>query len=437
MNTRHIATLFLAAFIAIAGACSPVTTVTPDEGNGTEQPEKPGTGEENPGGEEKPGEGNKPEESGKPGEGENPGGSENPGGGSTGETVNVTVLNPGATRAETKPTPLHPDLIHNEEYHEFYNPLQDYLDDFGNIDYVCAQGKGTDWPRVLDDYSGIRFYQSTSASKNGGYIRVRAHNGAKLLSVTVGSATLTKIAHSVDGRAKKSETKNIDAGGSYTVEGEYDEVCFYCMGTAQSERWEMNSIKVRYRGGFIEEDFQTGIEKEYGPLVRVDLPLKEGFETGFPTTDKPSYYKYGLTAGRENLQWSTWFGSFSWQNPITGKQSAQLRIYKEDPDYYGQPQFGHLKMEYFIENLSKVSFSYWFSEFWVSATVSYCEFDTDEWKNPQQIALKSYSDRKTKQSFTYDLGAKVNAKIRIQIDPDSGHPDSDHHDLIFDAFIFE
>lgn len=255
MNTRHIATLFLAAFIAIAGACSPETTVKPDEGNGTEQPGKPGTGEENPGGEEKPGEGNKPEEGGKPGEGENPGGSENPGEGSTEETVNVTVLNPGATKVETKPTPQHPDLIHNEEYHEFYNPLQDSLDDFGNIDYVCAQGKGTDWPRVLDDYSGIRFYQSTSASKNGGYIRVRAHNGAKLLSVTVGSATLTKIAHSVDGRAKKSETKNIDAGGSYTVEGEYDEVCFYCMGTTQSERWEMNSIKVRYRGGFIEEDF--------------------------------------------------------------------------------------------------------------------------------------------------------------------------------------
>lgn len=38
MNTRHIATLFLAAFIAIAGACSPETTVKPDEGNGTEQP---------------------------------------------------------------------------------------------------------------------------------------------------------------------------------------------------------------------------------------------------------------------------------------------------------------------------------------------------------------------------------------------------------------
>ena len=40
MNTRHIASLFLAAFIAIAGACSPETTVKPDEGNGTEQLKK-------------------------------------------------------------------------------------------------------------------------------------------------------------------------------------------------------------------------------------------------------------------------------------------------------------------------------------------------------------------------------------------------------------
>lgn len=27
----------------------------------------------------------------------------------------------------------------------FFNPLQDELDEFGNIDYVCARGKGTDW----------------------------------------------------------------------------------------------------------------------------------------------------------------------------------------------------------------------------------------------------------------------------------------------------
>lgn len=210
------------------------------------------------------------------------------------------------------------------------------------------------------------------------------------------------------------------------------------MGTTQSERWELNSIKVNYKGGFTGDDVYVE-PKEYGPLVRVELPLSEGFESGFPTTAKPTYEKYGLTAGRDNLQWSTWYGSFSLQNPISDNQSAQLRIYQEDEDYYKNTQFGHLKMEYFIENLSKVSFNYWFSEFWTKATISWCEFGSSEWHNPQQIALEKYADRETIQSFTYELGKKANAKIRIEIDPDSGHPGKGqgHYDLIFDDFVFE
>lgn len=412
---KRISIFFLAAFIAIAGGCTPESKVDPDEGNGTEQP-------------------------GKPGGGENPGGSENPGGGSEGsegETVEVTVIDPGATKEEgVKPTPQHPDLLHEVGYVEFFNPLQDELDEFGNIDYVCAQGKGTDWPFITDN-GAIRFYQSTSATRSGGYIRVRAHNGAKLLNVTVGSATSTMLAHSVDGKAKKSENKAVAAGETYSVKGEYDEICFYCMGADKSERWEMNSINVSYRGGFVEEDFKGAEQKEYGPLVRVALPFKEGFEAGFPRMDTPSYYKYGTTAGRENLQWSTWYGSFSWQGPIDGEQSAQLRIYQEDPDYYGNTQFGHLKMEYFIENLSRVSFKYRFSEYWPTVTISYCEFNSTEWKNPQQIALKKYSDRGKVWDFTYELGSKVNAKIRIEIDPESGYATSGHHNLIFDDFVFE
>lgn len=143
------------------------------------------------------------------------------------------------------------------------------------------------------------------------------------------------------------------------------------MGTTQSERWELNSIKVNYKGGFTGDDVYVE-PKEYGPLVRVELPLSEGFESGFPTTAKPTYEKYGLTAGRDNLQWSTWYGSFSWHNP-------------------------------------------------------------------QQIAHEKYADRETIQSFTYELGKKANAKIRIEIDPDSGHPGKGqgHYDLIFDDFVFE
>lgn len=429
MNMKRTTIFFLAAFIAIMGGCTPETTLKPD--NGTEQPENPG-GEDKPGGsEEEPDKPENPDNPDKPGENpDTPGGEEE-------KPVNVIVVDPGEKYVETKPTPQHPELKHEVEYHEFFNPLQDDLDEFGNVDYVCAQGHGTDWPYITNDYF-IRFYQSRSASKNGGYIRVRAHNGAKILSVTMGSATPTKIAHSFDGKMKKSETTEVKAGGTYIVENECNEICFYCMGTTQSERWELNSIKVNYKGGFTGDDFYVE-PKEYGPLVRVELPLSEGFESGFPTTDKPTYEKYGLTAGRDNLQWSTWYGSFSWQNPISDKQSAQLRIYQEDEDYYENTTFGHLKMEYFIENLSKVSFNYWFSEFWTKATISWCEFGSSEWHNPQQIALEKYADRETIQSFTYELGKKANAKIRIEIDPDSGHPGKGqgHYDLIFDDFVFE
>ncbi len=352
------------------------------------------------------------------------------------DTVSVEVLDPGEQPSESKPVPSKPEAIHEVSCDEFYSNLQDYLDEFGNIDYVCSQGEGTSWPMITSDYH-IRFYQGTSAKKGGSYIRIRAFNGASIQKVEVGSVGKTVLAYSVNGKAAKSESEEVQSGGTYTVEGEYSEVKIYCMATSADSRWELDRIKVTYKGGFVEEDFYTA-PKEYGPLVRVSLPFTENFEDGFPTTDKPSYYKYGTTAGRENLQWSTWYGSFSWQNPIEGSQSAQLRIYQEEDDYY-QEQFGHLKMEYFIENLSEVDFQYWISEFWVKANISYCEFGSSEWKNPQQIALTEYSQRKTTRDFRYvlDEGTPHNAKIKIELDPASGYPTKDHYDFIVDNVIFK
>lgn len=352
--------------------------------------------------------------------------------------VTVTVIDKGFEPSATTPKPQHPELIHTVAYNDFYNPVQDELDEFGNVDYVCSQGNGTAWPLVLDN-GHIRFYQGSSASKGGSYMRVRAKNGAKLLCVKVGSATDTKLAHSLNGKAAKSATAGVSAGSMYEVADEagFSEVCFYCMGTSQSERWELDSIYVKYQGGFVESDF-VETEHEYGPLVQVGYPFKENFETGFPTTDKPTYYKYGLTAGRENLQWETWFGSFSWQNPIEGGQSAQLRVYQEDVNY-DQDQFGHLKMHFFLKDLHKVSFSYYMSEFWLKATVSFCEFGSTKWQNPQQIALSSYSDRQTVRQCDYvlDEGRGHDAKICIEIDEATGFPSKDHYDFIIDNLIFE
>ena len=351
----------------------------------------------------------------------------------------IEVVDPGETPDDGQTfTPQHPELLHEVEYDEFFNPVQDWLDLYENIDYVCSQGNGAAWPIVLDN-GHIRFYQGSNANKGGSYIRIRSHNGAVLRSVTVGTASKTVLAHSLDGKAAKSDNTSLEAGEQYVINAAENcsQVCIYCMGTDQSLRWEMDYIKVEYQGGFVESDFHQSA-REYGPLVRVSFPFTETFEDGFPTTDKPSYYKYGITAGRENLQWSTWYGSFSWQNPIEGGQSAQLRIYQEEEDY-DMEQFGHLKMEFFLEGLSKVSFRYYMSEFWIKATISYCEFGDTRWSNPQQIALSSYSQRQTVQDFTYvlDGGARHNAKIRIALDPATGFPSSSHYDFLCDSFVFE
>ena len=353
--------------------------------------------------------------------------------------LKVEVIDPGQKPDDNQSfTPQHPELLHEVEYDEFFNPVQDWLDQYENIDYVCSQGNGTAWPLLLEN-GHIRFYQGSNSNKGGSYIRIRSHNGAKLLKITVGSASKTTLAHSLNGKAAKSDNTELEAGDRYVIEAaeNCDEVCIYCMASEQSRRWEMDYIKVEYKGGFVESDFHQP-SVECGPLVRVSLPFTETFEEAFPTSDKPSYYKYGITAGRDNLQWSTWYGSFSWQNPIEGSQSAQLRIYQEEEDYEKE-QFGHLKMEFFIEGLSKLSFQYYMSEYWIKASISYCEFGDNSWSNPVQIALSNYSDRKTVQDFTYvlDGGLKHNAKIRIELDPASGFPTSSHYDFICDNFVFE
>lgn len=470
MKTLKLLHALLCAICLILFYPSCVKNTMPDGSESTEQSEDSGEGQGQGGeqGDEGSEGGEQGEDSDDGGEGEGSdqdGDGEDSGEGEGGEQgVAVKVLDPGQTPSGQQTyTPQHPELQHNISYNDFYNAYQDELDDYGNLDYVCAQGNGTAWPIVTDD-KFIRLYQGTSASKGGSYIRFRSHNGATMQKIIVGTATDTKVAWYFNRRpSTKSPTLEFEAAGEITEGSGYEvqngrltvscpasctEVCFICMGTSQNERWELNYIEIDYTGGFIADDFkQTAVE--YGPLVKVNYPFKEDFEIGFPTTDKPTYYKYGLTAGRENLQWNTWFGSFSWQKPSNKKikeqientfrtQSAQLRVYQEDPEY-DKEQFGHLRMEFFLKDLRKVSFKYYFTEFWCKAIVSYCEFGTTQHKNPQTIALPSYSDRETIREFEYilDNGTPHDAKIIIEIDPATGHPTSDHYDLYFDQFVFE
>lgn len=444
--------LYLLRFVAILSAVLLVMTpwgCAPEADPQIPEKEEVGSGSK-PGGDDESGSGEDPGGEDEPGNGDNSGGSGSGEGGENGSGKDPEpnpepdldpepeMIDPGEKPEEKNPSPQYPDMEHSVEYSDFYNPVQDYLDECGNIDYVLSQGNGTAWPMVTDE-GWLRLYQGSNASKGGSYMRVRSKNGAKLLSVTIGTATPSKVAHSLNGKAAKSATTVLEAGEKYTVDGldSCTEVCFYCMGTSQSERLTVNYIKVEYKGGFVESDFYEE-PKEYGPLMKAGFPYTQSFDGGeFPTTDKPTYYKYGLTAGKENLQWSTWFGSFSWQNPIGGSQSVQLRVYQEDEDY-DQSQFGYVKMEFFLKDLREVSFKYYMSEFWMRATISFCEFGKNEWRNPEQIALEKYADRQTVRDFRYvlDEGRPHDAKIRIEIDPSTGFPTRDHYDFIVDDFIF-
>lgn len=420
---------------------------------GDDQPgesQDPQGGEDQPGGEDKPGEGEQPGGEDNPGGGEDqPGGEDNPGGETPvgpGEEVKPEVLDEGVRPVEVTPKPLHPDLLHEVEYDDFYDSSYDWLDEYGNIDYVCSQGFGTAFPNLKEAQNGkyyILLYQARG-SKGGNYIRVRARNGAKLLKITLGSASSTRVAWSFDGKAAKSGTVTIAAGERFSVDATStgDEICFYCMGTTQSERWELDYVKVCYQGGFVEEDYYVE-PKECGPLMKLPDPWKEDFESvSFPVTDKNTYQKYGLTAGPENLQWSTWYGCFSWQHPkevaTFGAKSPQLRVYQEDTEYE-KSQFGYLKTEFFVKGLKQVDFDWYFSEYWMCATVSYCEFGSSEWKGAAHLSLENYSDRQTVRHFTYVLadGAPKDAKIKIEIDPATGFPGSGHYDFILDNFVFK
>lgn len=353
----------------------------------------------------------------------------------------LTVLDPGKTRPEapTIVTPQHPELVHEVSDTLFDYTLNDIWDDYKNLLTYCNKGEGTSDPVAIDGV--IRFYQGKNSNDGGSYLTVKSNNGAKILEVEVGSSTNTTLAYSINGKIKKYNKQTVAAGSRYLAVPSEDctQVNIYCMGTTKEERWYMDYIRVKYQGGFVDSDFETP-DEEYGPLIQVPLPFTENFENGFPDAgDKVSYYKFGLTdTGRDNLQWSIWFGNFSWQNPIQGGKSAQMRTYQKEEDY-DQSQLGSLKTEFFVKDLTEVDFDFYMSEYYIKAQISYCDFGSDTWKNATPVKLANYADRKTVQHFAYTLdgGAKHNAKIKIELTEDTGFPSKDHYDFLVDNVVFK
>lgn len=107
-----------------------------------------------------------------------------------------------------------------------------------NISYAAAKGTAATTPAVNSNQ--IRVYQ------NGGTFTVSANNGAKINSVTLGSAMTTTVTYSVDG-GTASSNQSITAGNTITVSNlDCSTVLFTCKGTTSSARLYVNNLSVTY-----------------------------------------------------------------------------------------------------------------------------------------------------------------------------------------------
>ncbi len=327
---------------------------------------------------------------------------------------------------------------------EFWTSGFEYADSLGNTNTVCYTGDGSAAPAVTEDGHIVLYQNKSGNAKNGGnYMDVRANAdaGVKIAAVGVRSATPTKFCYTLNGAMSgKSAITEIPAGGTYSVTGleNCSSVRIFCMGTSKSERAEIDSLAITYTGGYSEADYIED-ELESGRIANIVYPFREDFDSGkFPCSSTPSYLKFGYPepVGPDGLFWSTWYGCFSTQNPIGGDQSAQLRAYQEDPDYYGN-QWGWVKTEFFCPALTRVTFDSWASVYWLQFTVSYFDYDNLEWCNPQTFK-PTVAEKETvvPREYVLDGGNAHTAKIRVEINPATGYPSKGHLDLILDNFVF-
>ena len=107
-----------------------------------------------------------------------------------------------------------------------------------NVSYEASQGTAGTAPAVNSNQ--IRVYQ------NGGIFKVTANNGAKIQSVTLGSAMNTSVSYKIDG-GEESSNQSINAKGKFTLSNQNcTEVLFTCKGTTSSTRLYVNYLSVTY-----------------------------------------------------------------------------------------------------------------------------------------------------------------------------------------------
>jgi len=119
-----------------------------------------------------------------------------------------------------------------------FSSISGAVADDPNVSYEALQGSAGTAPVVNSNQ--IRVYQ------NGGIFKVTANNGAKIQSVTLGSAMNTSVSYKIDG-GEESSNQSINAKGIFTLSNQNcTEVLFTCKGTTSSTRLYVNYLSVTY-----------------------------------------------------------------------------------------------------------------------------------------------------------------------------------------------
>jgi len=178
-----------------------------------------------------------------------------------------------------------------------------------NISYAAAKGGASTAPAVNNGQ--IRVYQ------NGGTFTITANNGAKINSVTLGSAMATTVTYSVDD-GTASSNQSINENATITVGSlNCSSVLFTCTGTDKNSRLYVNSLSVTYTSSGSIPTYSVTFDAGEGTFVG---------NTDFPTTSNTKEVgEYALpSATRNGYTFRGWVSED--KEPVTGNYTLSSDV---------------------------------------------------------------------------------------------------------------
>ena len=171
---------------------------------------------------------------------------------------------------------------------EEFDSISGNLNGNENIIYASYKGGAATDPAVYS--KAIRLYQGKD-SNSGGKITITVKNNLKIKSITIGSSTNTTISHSLDEGEDLKEKEPLSANGKYTLKNLNNiKVTFYCWGTTNKQRLNINYLSVTYDDGIVltgnkisfDSNGGTSVENQYvetnNKITKPNDPTKNGYK---------------------------------------------------------------------------------------------------------------------------------------------------------------